>query len=543
MKTDKIISAIENREFLDKIYSFSYHRCNTSYEAEDLCSEIILNVIASLQKQEKVENFYGYVWTIAHRVYADFCGKQQKNRQSISLDDNEMLIEANTNEIEKLIEETVEKEELKKVFDEICFLAKAYREVMIMYYIDEIKVKDIAMKLNIRETTVKQRLFSARNIVRKEVETMNNRNLTLKPISFYYIGMGNPIGNDPREKAERLFSQNLIYLCKEKPRSAKELSEELCVPMAFVEEELDIQCKGSNGTYGMLRKLDNGKYTINVIVADEDEAGQANDIYAKYLPEYCSILKENLNKNMEKILAFPYLSRQSDIRFILWSMVQRIMWNFNFCVNTMLADKYFADVAPAKRPFSAAAIAGREKLDAMSYGYDAISASSICGYQNVHICNMYGPRMDAHFHCAHNMANDEKLLMLLKSIGGLDIESLSENEKEIAAKAIECGYLRKDGNILTPKIIVVGDEEAFIDLCHALSAGVLGVADKLAGELAGLIRKHLPEHLLSDYQMYVQCIAGSRIIFDMTEECIKEGLLLAPEQRIGAEGMIMIVKQ
>ena len=38
---------------------------------------------------------------------------------------------------------------------------------MIMYYIDEMKVKDIASRLDISENTVKQRLFSARNTVRK----------------------------------------------------------------------------------------------------------------------------------------------------------------------------------------------------------------------------------------------------------------------------------------------------------------------------------------------------------------------------------------
>ena len=35
-----------------------------------------------------------------------------------------------------------------------------------MYYIDEVKIKDIAGKPGIRQTTVKLRLFSARNIIR-----------------------------------------------------------------------------------------------------------------------------------------------------------------------------------------------------------------------------------------------------------------------------------------------------------------------------------------------------------------------------------------
>ena len=137
-----------------------------------------------------------------------------------------------------------------------------------MFYIDRLKVHEISSRLKISETTVKQRLFSARNSVRKEVETMNERGYVLKPIKLAFSGTGSPCGNDPRSKTERMFSQNLIYLCKDKPKSAKELSEELCVPMPYIEEELEIQCHGENGKYGMLRKLENGKYAVNIHLVD-----------------------------------------------------------------------------------------------------------------------------------------------------------------------------------------------------------------------------------------------------------------------------------
>ncbi len=57
MKTNEILKLIGDKAFLDKIYQFSYRRCNTSYEAEDLCSDIILAVISAVHKQESIENF------------------------------------------------------------------------------------------------------------------------------------------------------------------------------------------------------------------------------------------------------------------------------------------------------------------------------------------------------------------------------------------------------------------------------------------------------------------------------------------------------
>ena len=43
-------------------------------------------------------------------------------------------------------------------------------------------------------------------------------------------------------------------LVKVLQKNVKELSEELCVPMIYVEEELEIQLHGTNGTFGTLRK-------------------------------------------------------------------------------------------------------------------------------------------------------------------------------------------------------------------------------------------------------------------------------------------------
>lgn len=51
---------------------------------------------------------------------------------------------------------------LRMVYRQIAFLTKAYREVMILYYLDGRSAAEIAGKLGISETAVRQRLFSAR---------------------------------------------------------------------------------------------------------------------------------------------------------------------------------------------------------------------------------------------------------------------------------------------------------------------------------------------------------------------------------------------
>lgn len=546
MKTNEILKLIGDKEFLDKIYQFSYRRCNTSYEAEDLCSDIILAVISAVHKQESIENFYAFVWTVARRVYADYCEKRNSVRQTISMENGDYAIAAKENEIDSFIEETAEQEQIRKIFAEISFLSKAYREVMVLYYLDEMKVKDISKKLNISETTVKQRLFFARNTVRKEVEIMNERNLSLKPVSLAFIGTGNPSGNDPRTKAERILSQNLVYACKDKAKSAGELSDELCVPMPYIEDEVDIQLKGENGSYGLLRKMGD-KYISNVIIGENSEFDEAGKIYTKHLDKLCEKLKNHLQSHREEFLNFPYLSRQTDLRFILWTIISESVWHLKERVNEILETEFFKGIELPHRKFTTVAIAVPygTSCSARFYGCDGNDTHDFCGYSYVFIRNIYGKRMDRHFYCGQTITNDEKLRLTLKAIGGMDINTLGKTQREIAAKAIECGFLRKNGEILEPRIVAIEqkDWENFRNLLCEYYDSIEDIAKEIAEEMYAYMLSHIQKHLLNEYKSYNLLVSGINLLNDLIEKCIAEDLLTEPQQRIGPEGVLLVVEK
>lgn len=439
-----------------------------------------------------------------------------------------------------------EQEQIKKIFAEISFLSKAYREVMVLYYIDEMKVNDIALKLDINETTVKQRLFSARSTVRKEVETMSERNLSLKPISLAFIGTGNPTGNDPRTKAERILSQNIVYACKDKAKSAKELSEELCVPMPYIEDELDIQVKGENGSYGLLRK-EGEKYIANVIVVDNNEFDEVGKIYTKHLDELCFKLKEHINNNKEIFLNFPYLSAQTDLRFILWSLINESVWFIKERVDNILEERFFKNLAVSDRKFTTVAVAIEDgtPYGGRFYGCDGNETRDFCGYSYIFIRNIYGKRIDRHFYCGQDITNNEVMRITLKAIGGLSVKDLTENQKEIAAKAIECGFLRKSGDILEPQIVTIEFKkwEKYRNLLRGYYDSVEDICNKIAVELHDYMVSHIQKHLLNEYKSYNLLVAGINVLNDLIEKCIAENILTEPQKRIGAEGVLMVVEK
>lgn len=548
MKTNEILKLIGDKAFLDKIYQFSYRRCNTSYEAEDLCSDIILTVISAVHKQEQIKNFYAFVWTVARRVYADYCEKRNSVRQTISMENGDYAIAAKENEIDSFIEETAEQEQIRKIFAEISFLSKAYREVMVLYYLDEMKVKYIAKKLGISETTVKQRLFFARNTVRKEVETMSERNLSLKPVSLSFIGTGKLVepGDDPSRKAERILSQNLVYACKDKAKSAGELSDELCVPMPYIEDELDIQLNAGNGNYGLLRKMGD-KYISNVIIVENSEFDEAGKIYTKHLDELCKKLKNHLQSHREEFLNFPYLSRQTDLQFILWALISESVWHLKGRVNEILETEFFKGIELPHRKFTTVAIAAPygTSCSARFYGCDGNETHDFCGYSYVFIRNIYGRRMDRHFYCGEKIANDERLRLTLKAIGGMNINMLDKTQREIAAKAIECGFLRKNREFLELRIVAIEqkDWESFHNLLRGYYDSIEDIAKKIAAELHAYMVSHIQKHLLNEYKSYNLLVSGINLLSDLIEKCIAEDLLTEPKQKIGPEGVLLVIEK
>ena len=99
-------------------------------------------------------------------------------------------------------------------------------------------------------------------------------------------------------------------------------------------------------------------------------------------------------------------------------------------------------------------------------------------------------------------------MMTIRAADGLDIESLSGEDKEIAAKAIECGYMEREDNILRPKILVFGAESEKDFNSLSFNVGITDLANTIAEKLAVLIKRIVPAHLLNEYPMYSMAVAS-----------------------------------
>ncbi len=540
MKKQDLLKAID-RELLDKLFGFCYVRTRDSYEAQELCSDITLALVEAAQKEGEVENLYAFLWRIARNVYADFAEKRRRNGETVRYE----TLDSVADEPEDADDGETDEESLGRIFRSIAFLTRAYREVMIDYYLDGLSTAEIAVRQNTSENTIRQRLFSARQQIRKEVTNMEpmQKPISLQTIDLCIWGTGNTVGNDPHTCFDRTFSKHLIWLCREKPRTAKELADALSVPTLYVEEELELLVKGKNGHYGPLRKTENGRYAVNIALFDEAQIKSLWDVCQSKLPELRAGLLKFVDAHREEYLAVPFRNRKTDLPLILWEEVKRLSAHIDWKVADRLSKRFFPDVTCPDRPYTTFAF--RIPADGnvpRGCGLDGIHASDLCGYAQVDIDNNYCKQLSAHFHCGHNISLDPVLLLAVRAVDGIDVHMLSEAEKEHAAKAIEVGYLYREGDTLYTKFLVC-DKQAEKQL-HAIAKQfgeeMTDAADALAEAIAPLLRAYLPAHLLGEYR-FAMYFATMPVFDLLAETLIDEGLLTVPENNLGAEGILMTV--
>lgn len=547
MKKKDLLKIMDN-ELFDKLFGFCYVRTKDSYEAEELCSDIVFALVKAANGEGEIENPYPFIWKVARNVYADFSDKRRlrSNMQYEGNPDDLLLFISDPDSENVWAHGSEDDDLLSAVYRQIAYLTQAYREVMIMFYLDGLSTSEIAFLLGTSEVNVRQRLFSARKKLRNEVETMtisNNKPVALDKIEYNITGNGNPLLGDPRDGFQRQFSKQIVRICHKKPSTAKEIAEELNVPTMYVEEELEILVHGADWKYGLLRRLDNGKFAVNFVLLDKEQIKEARAVYIDRIPMISQVVTDFIEKRKEDYLAFPYLNKKKDLNLIIWQQIQAIAWAFESSVHRILREKYFAGEKMPERPFS---VYGHED-DGIFYGCgcDGIGTSNICGYSSVAFNNIYIKRIKKHFSCGHNISNDPLLQLALKAIEGLDINSLSTDEKEKAAKAVECGYLYREGDVLYTKILIhdMRDNGRFFDISNELinSFGE-AEAEAAAEKIAKLTKKALPDHLMGEWK-YVNHLAGEPLLDLMVEELIKKGIITAPEDGVGAEGCWGMVRK
>ncbi|SHI61798.1 RNA polymerase sigma-70 factor, ECF subfamily [Clostridium cavendishii DSM 21758] len=164
-------------KYKTSLYKLCFNLTRNQTNAEDLFQDTFIKAFRYMDKFDRTRDFEPWLFTIAINLYKDSYRKIKKYFAKFIdfKDDTEknLLIENIPSDL-YLPEQEMEKNEIKKLLQKsINKLKDDYKIIIILFYYNNLKQKDIALILNIPEGTVKSRLNTAKKILKKYMEEAN----------------------------------------------------------------------------------------------------------------------------------------------------------------------------------------------------------------------------------------------------------------------------------------------------------------------------------------------------------------------------------
>jgi RNA polymerase sigma-70 factor (ECF subfamily) len=145
---EAFVSLIKNVE--KRLFKIAYTICPE--EAEDILQETYLEAYLGIKRFKGNSSFYTWIYRIMmNTIY-------KRNRKKSIQVKLQKIIPQNDEELKEIIRSALKK------------LPPKYNEVLTLFYFEGCSIKEISEILNIREGTVKSRLFKAKKILKKFVD-------------------------------------------------------------------------------------------------------------------------------------------------------------------------------------------------------------------------------------------------------------------------------------------------------------------------------------------------------------------------------------
>ena len=126
--------------YVERVYRFVYLKVPSAEDAQDITAESFLKLWQYIKENKKIEYLQALVYRIARNLIVDFYRKRGTVMES--LDEQEPLI---ADRADLTLEEKMTlKSDMMAVEAALRQLKDAYREVIILHYLNELSLKEVA---------------------------------------------------------------------------------------------------------------------------------------------------------------------------------------------------------------------------------------------------------------------------------------------------------------------------------------------------------------------------------------------------------------
>jgi RNA polymerase sigma factor, sigma-70 family len=303
---------LEN-EYLAKIIGFCYMKTNSNHEAEDLSSDITLQIVKYINSGKEIGNFNAFVWKVCNNV---LCKYLRDKKYSGTFYMTELI--PSTDNIES---EFIVKEQNNKLYEEISLLSQKYRDTIVLHYFEGKSCEEISLRLNKSVGTVKWWLSEARNFIKEGMNMMREYGeKSYRPDTLAMSCQGQ-YGADfePMTCVKRKSTQNILLAAYKEPLSIEELCLELGISAPYIEDEVNYLVENQ-----LMKEVGKDKYQTDFVILPSYNIGVPEEVYNTCFPGYFNELIALLEANKSLLMSKKFNTANFTWERLLWVYIHMI---------------------------------------------------------------------------------------------------------------------------------------------------------------------------------------------------------------------------
>lgn len=159
-------------KYYNRVYHTAYFIVKDPDLAQDILQESFMKAFRNIDRVHEIEKIGAWLATITTRTAIDHLRKM-KRWNDFAVDDVLLTKELSNAEIDQIsiVEIAAEKKLIKKVmWEEIDKLTPAHKEVLYLYYYEDLTYEEISFLLDVKLATVKTRVHRAKLKLKEALE-------------------------------------------------------------------------------------------------------------------------------------------------------------------------------------------------------------------------------------------------------------------------------------------------------------------------------------------------------------------------------------
>jgi len=346
-----------NEELVETVYLYTHKRLNNKADAEDLSQDILTAALYAIHRGAQVKDFYPWFWGLAHKRYCTFLAHRKQRNAMVTLDEG---LSPTAAADAAPLDDILIRDEISELNYAISRLSAAHREMVIMFYLNEMPIAHIAKTLQLPEGTIKRRLFDTRGNLKKALTTINligataptlkKRGLhfmkntgksSYAPAKIYTWGTGNAPSADRIIHQGGLILKQILVVCRNQAKTLNEIADEIGVAPVYLE---DIMAPALD--FGLLKTMPQDKILTDICILPSQPVHDANHEIGKIYEALGSEIHAAILQKKADILALNfYGSKEIVFDDLLWHFYRYAVGKFSSLCTEIIAKKWEGKVS------------------------------------------------------------------------------------------------------------------------------------------------------------------------------------------------------